>query len=102
MREGFLGHACQAAQKLLCPVEMFMEGEGGWKKPGFGGRDGTELEEQWDLEPSLIYSPQIPEVGREHSPCPPLHPQRSPGTSDAEARMAPLRVTGEMAMEKRR
>ena len=45
---------------------------------------------------------QIPEGGREHSPCPPLHPQRSPGTSDAEARVAPLRVTGDMAMEKRR
>ena len=38
--------------------------------------------------------------GNTHS-CPPLHPQRSPGTSDAEAGMAPLRVTRETATEKR-
>ena len=62
--EGFLGHASQAAQKLLCPGEMLMEGERGWRKPEFGGGDGKEVEEQWDLEPSLIHSPQIPEVGQ--------------------------------------
>ena len=39
--------------------------------------------------------------GNTHS-CSSLHPQRSLGTSDAEAGMAPLRVTREMAMKKRR
>ena len=64
MREGFLGHASQAAQKLLCPGEMLMEGERGWRKSEFGGGAGTEVEEQCDLEASLIHSPQIPEVGQ--------------------------------------
>lgn len=36
LREGFLGHACQAAQKLLCPVEMFMEGRGAGGSQGLG------------------------------------------------------------------
>ena len=70
-------------------------------KPGFGGGDGTKLQEQWDLEPSLIYSPRSQkEVGNTHPVL--LSTQRLPGTSDAEARVAPLRVTGGMAMEKRR
>lgn len=36
LREGFLGHACQAAQKLLCPVELFMEGRGAGGNQGLG------------------------------------------------------------------
>ena len=36
LREGFLGHACQAAQKLLCPVEMFVEGQGAGGNQGLG------------------------------------------------------------------
>ena len=52
------------ARQLRNYSEMFMEGEGGWRKPEFGGGDGMEVEEQWDLEPSLIHSPQIPEVGQ--------------------------------------
>ena len=52
------------ARQLRNYSEMFMEGEGGWRKPEFGGEDGTEVEEQWDLEPSLIHSPQNPEGGQ--------------------------------------
>ena len=32
----FPGHACQEAQKLLCPGEKLMEGEGDWRKPELG------------------------------------------------------------------
>ena len=53
------------------------------------------------MEPSLIHSPRSQkEVGNTHPVL--LSTQRSPGTSDAEAQVAPLRVTGGMAMEKRR
>ena len=39
-------------------------GRGGLEETRASGREGTEVEEQWDLEPSLIHSPQIPEVGQ--------------------------------------
>lgn len=81
-----------------------MEAVGSRRKPELGGRGGMEVGRAVGL--GISSNPLPPRSrgrsGSTHS-SPPLHPQRSPGTSGGEAPIAPLTVaTKETDLEKRR